>query len=114
MPLKSNLRCTPCTKKPKHHDDHDDEDEDEEEERHHKEVRIIVKKIIKETNEGKHHGGFPDVNIIGLSVKESGDAMICAFDFDSSNIECQQFGMENNKVNQGFWRIIELLFQRAS
>ena len=72
-----------------------------------KEITIIVNKIIKETNEGKHHTGFPDVDIIGLSVKENGDAMICAFDIDDDRIECQEFGMEDNKVNQDFWRVIE-------
>jgi hypothetical protein len=73
----------------------------------HKEITIIINKIIKETNEGKHKDGFPDVDIIGLSVKESGDSMICAMDIDSSNIECQEFGMDPQKVNQAFWRVIE-------
>ena len=73
----------------------------------HKEITIIINKIIKETHEGKHHDGFPDVDIIGLSVKENGDAMICAFDIDSDRIECQDFGMDPQKVNQAFWRVIE-------
>lgn len=73
----------------------------------HKEITIIINKIIKETNEGKHHNGFPDVDIIGLSVKDNGDAMICVFDIDRDHIQCQDFGMENDKVNQDFWRIIE-------
>jgi hypothetical protein len=73
----------------------------------HKEITIIINKIIKETNSGKHHDGFPDVDIIGLSVKDNGDAMICAFDIDSDNIQCQDFQMESDKVNQDFWRVIE-------
>jgi hypothetical protein len=72
-----------------------------------KEITIIINKIIKETNEGKHKNAFPDVDIIGLSVKENGDAMICAMDIDSSHIECQEFAMPENKVNQDFWRVIE-------
>ncbi|MGH9983572.1 MAG: hypothetical protein ACRD8W_06405 [Nitrososphaeraceae archaeon] len=72
-----------------------------------KEITIIINKIIKETNEGKHDDGFPDVDIIGLSVKQSGDAMICAMDIDNGWVQCQEFGMDPNKVNSDFWRIIE-------
>jgi hypothetical protein len=49
----------------------------------------------------------PDVDIIGLSVDDNGDAMICAMDIDSDRIECQEFAMESQKVNQAFWRVIE-------
>lgn len=83
----------------------DDEDEDEEHE--HREITIIINKIIKETNSGNHHDGFPDVDIIGLSVKENGEAMICAIDIDDERVQCQEFGMEDNRVNGDFWRIIE-------
>jgi hypothetical protein len=72
-----------------------------------KEITVIINEIIKETNEGKHKDGFPDVDIIGLSVKENADAMICAMDIDSDHIECQEFAMPQGKVNQDFWRIIE-------
>jgi hypothetical protein len=68
---------------------------------------IVINKVIKETHEGKHHDAFPDVDIIGLSVKENGDAIICAMDIDDENIQCQEFVMEDNKVNQDFWRVIE-------
>ena len=72
-----------------------------------KKKTIIINKIIKETNEGKHHDGFPDIDIIGLSVKDNGDAMLCAMNIDNDWIQCQDFGMEDNKVNQAFWRVIE-------
>lgn len=73
-----------------------------------KEIEIIINKIIKETNEGKHKDGFPDVDIIGLSVKQDGDAMICAMNIDNGWVQCQQFGMDPNRVNSEFWRIIEV------
>jgi hypothetical protein len=72
-----------------------------------KEIIIIINKIIKETNEGKHDDGFPDVDIIGLSVKENGDAMLCAMNIDNGWVQCQEFGMDPQKVNQAFWRVIE-------
>lgn len=73
----------------------------------HKDITIIINKIIKETNEGKHNDGFPDVDVIGLSVKQDGHAMICAMDIDNSWVQCQEFGMDPQKVNQAFWRVIE-------
>jgi hypothetical protein len=72
-----------------------------------KEIEIIINKIIKETIEGKHSDGFPDVDIIGLSVKQNGDAMLCAMNIDNGWVQCQEFGMDPQKVNQAFWRIIE-------
>lgn len=83
------------------------DDEDEKEKKRHKDITIIINNIIKETNEGKHKDAFPDVDIIGLSVKENGEAIICAMDIDSDHIQCQEFAMENSKVNQDFWRVIE-------
>jgi hypothetical protein len=72
-----------------------------------KEIEIIINKIIKETIEGKHSDGFPDVDIIGLSVKQNGDAMLCAMNIDNGWVQCQEFGMDPQRVNGDFWRIIE-------
>jgi hypothetical protein len=101
------LDATSCKDYPKQYKCKPDDDEDRDEKKRHKDITIIINKIIKETNEGKHHDGFPDVDIIGLSVKQSGDAMICAMDIDDSHIQCQEFGMEPQRINQAFWRVIE-------
>lgn len=73
---------------------------------------IVIKKIFKninifKSNSNSHgHGNFP-IDIIGLSVKDNGDAILCAFNINNDWIQCQDFEMEDNKVNQDFWRVIE-------
>lgn len=34
--------------------------------------------------------------------------MICAMDIDNGWVQCQEFGMDPNRVNGEFWRIIEV------
>ena len=85
-------------------DDNGDDDDDDEN------IKIIIKNIEKKVfvNENNHHHqSFPDIDIIGLSTKASGESMICLMDIDDSRIQCQEFGMEPTRVNQAFWRVIE-------
>jgi hypothetical protein len=70
-------------------------------------ITITINKVIKEINSGKHHDAFPEVDIIGLSTKENGDSDICLIDIDSEHVQCQEFGMPNDRVNGDFWRVIE-------
>ncbi len=72
-------------------------------------VNVTIKRLVKIIEDGNNHGhnNFPEIDIIGLSIKEHGNAMMCLMNIDDSHIQCQEFGMEDNKVNQAFWRIIE-------
>lgn len=103
-----------CEKKEFYCQTHHDSDKckfDSHEEREHKKT-IIIKKIIKQTNSdgnnnGHHHESFPEVDIIGISAKENGDAQVCLMNIDDDNIQCQDFGMPDDRVSGDFWRIIE-------
>lgn len=50
---------------------------------------------------------FPDVDIIGLSIKDNGAAIVCMMNIDNDWIECQDFGVPNYRINDDIWRIIE-------
>ena len=103
-----------CEKKEFYCQTHHDSDKckfDSHEEREHKKT-IIIKKIIKQTNSdgnnnGHHHESFPEVDIVGISAKENGDAQICLMNIDDDNIQCQDFGMPDDRVSGDLWRIIE-------
>lgn len=71
-------------------------------------VTIINKvvNIVKDVNK-RGHGNFPEIDIIGLSVKENGDSNVCLLNIDKEQVQCQEFGMPNDRVNGDFWRIIE-------
>ncbi len=75
-----------------------------------KEVEERHKVIIKKINIYKtiHNSvDFPDVDIIGLSIKDNGDAMVCMMNIDNDWVQCQQFGVPNDRINENIWRIIE-------
>jgi hypothetical protein len=63
----------------------------------------IINKIVKHDR-----NSFPDIEIIGLSLKINGDSMICLMDISSSKVQCQQFGIPNNRIDADTGRIIEL------
>ena len=78
------------------------EDDDDDDERH----KIIIKKInIHKTIHNT--ADFPEVDVIGLSIKDTGDAMVCIMNIDNDWVQCQQFGVPNDRINENIWRIIE-------
>jgi hypothetical protein len=78
------------------------EEKDEDRDR----VKIIVKNIDI-TKVVHTHNNFPEVDIIGLSISDSGDAMVCMMEIDNSRIQCQEFAVPNDRINQNIWRVIE-------
>lgn len=74
-----------------------------------KEITIIVNQIVQNTKDNNNHGhgNFPAVDIIGLSTKQNGDSMVCLINIDNDNVQCQEFGMPQDRVNGDFWRVIE-------
>ncbi|MGI0042898.1 MAG: hypothetical protein ACRD47_04235 [Nitrososphaeraceae archaeon] len=75
---------------------------DDDDERH----KVIIKKInIHKTIHNT--ADFPDVDIIGLSIKDTGDAMVCMMNIDNDWVQCQEFGVPNERINENIWRIIE-------
>ena len=76
------------------------EDDDEEH------IRVIIKNInIHKTIHNT--ADFPEVDIIGLSVKDTGEAMVCMMNIDNDWVQCQEFGVPADRINQNIWRIIE-------
>jgi hypothetical protein len=43
---------------------------------------------------------FPDVDIIGLSIKDNGDAIVCIMNIDEDWVQCQEFGVPDNRINE--------------
>jgi len=83
-------------------DDDDDDDKD-----------VIIKNINKHEviiQTIKHdRNTFPDIDIIGLSVKgDSGDAMVCLMNIDNVQVQCQEFGVPTDRVGTDFSKVIEL------
>lgn len=50
---------------------------------------------------------FPEIDIIGLSLKDTGEAMVCAMNIDNDWVQCQEFGVPEDRINEDIWRIIE-------
>lgn len=75
-------------------------------------VDIIIKNINKHetiTKTVKHdRSTFPDVDIIGLSIKENGDSMICLLNIDKEHVQCQEFNVPNDRADSAMSRIIEV------
>jgi hypothetical protein len=76
-----------------------DDDDDEE----HKTIirNINIYKTIHNTAD------FPEIDIIGLSLKDTGEAMVCAMNIDNDWVQCQEFGVPEDRINEDVWRIIE-------
>jgi hypothetical protein len=82
--------------------DPNDDDDDDDDERH----KVIIKKInIHKTVHNTKD--FPEVDIIGLGLKNTGDAMVCIMNIDNDWVQCQEFGVPNDRINENIWRIIE-------
>jgi hypothetical protein len=83
-------------------DDNNDDGDDDDDERH----KVIIKKInIYKTI--RNTADFPEVDVIGLSIKDTGDAMVCIMNIDNDWIQCQEFGVPNDRINNNIWRVIE-------
>jgi hypothetical protein len=77
------------------------EDDDDDEEH-----KVIIKKInIHRTIHNT--ADFPEIDIIGLSLKDTGEAMVCAINIDSDWVQCQEFGVPEDRINENIWRVIE-------
>ena len=93
----------------------DDDDDDErcfipegckDRDRDHERHKVIIKKInIHKTIHNT--ADFPEVDIIGLSLKDIGDAMVCIMNIDNDWVQCQEFGVPNERINENIWRVIE-------
>lgn len=73
-------------------------------------VRIEHKTIIKNINIYKtihNTADFPEVDVIGLSLKDDGGAMVCMMNIDNDWVQCQEFGVPNDRINENIWRVIE-------
>ncbi|MGH9975475.1 MAG: hypothetical protein ACRD8Z_06525 [Nitrososphaeraceae archaeon] len=82
--------------------DKDNDDDNGEVERH----KVIIKKInIYKTIHNT--ADFPEVDVIGLSIKNTGDAMVCIMNIDNDWVQCQEFGVPNDRINENIWRVIE-------
>jgi hypothetical protein len=79
-----------------------DDDNGDEDERH----KVIINKINIH-NTIHNTKDFPDVDIIGLSIKGNGDAMVCMMNIDNDWVQCQEFGVPNDRINENIWRVIE-------
>lgn len=105
LPPRDHKDCKPWGKydcdRPRHDKHKDGRDHDD---NFH---RTIIKKIdIHKTI--NNEDDFPDVDIVGLSIKDSGAAMICMMNINNDWIECQDFGVPNDRINDDIWRIIEV------
>jgi hypothetical protein len=86
----------------KHKNKNHDEDRKERHDHFKKIVHNVdIHKTVINQNE------FPDVDIIGLSIRDTGEAMVCLMEIDGDNIQCQEFGVPNDRINDNIWRIIE-------
>lgn len=82
-------------------DDNGDDDND---------VTVIIKNINRhhfDNNKNHHHESHPEIDIIGLSVKQDGDAMLCLINIDDEDVQCEDFDMPGDRVNGDFWRVVE-------
>lgn len=73
-------------------------------------IDIIIKNINKKVfnnEKNHHHENFPQIDIIGLSTKDNGDSTVCLINIDNENVQCQEFGMPSDRVEDDFWRVIE-------
>ncbi len=76
--------------------------EDDDDERY----KIIIKNInIYETIHNT--ADFPEVDVIGLSLKNTGEAMVCIMNIDNDWVQCQKFGVPNDGIDENIWRVIE-------
>jgi hypothetical protein len=84
--------------------DKDDDDDNGDDERH----KVIINKInIYETIHNIKD--FPDVDIIGLSIKDNGDAIVCMMNIGNDWVQCQGFDVPNDRINENIWRVIEVV-----
>jgi hypothetical protein len=82
--------------------DPDEDDDDGDDERN----KVIINKInIHKTIHNTKD--FPDVDIIGLSIKDNGDAIVCMMNIDNGWVQCQDFGVPDDRIDQDIWRVIE-------
>ncbi len=83
--------------------DPDDDDDDNGDDERHKVVinKINIYKTIHNTKD------FPDVDIIGLSIKDNGDAIVCMMNIDNGWVQCQDFRVPDDRIDQDIWRVIE-------
>jgi hypothetical protein len=73
-------------------------------------VQTIIKNVnnkVYESVSNHGHENYPNIDIIGLSTKSSGEAIVCLMNIASSEIQCQEFGMPSDRVAGAFWRVIE-------
>jgi hypothetical protein len=79
-----------------------EDDDDDDDERH----KVIIKNInIYRTIHNT--ADFPEIDIIGLSLKDTGEAMICAMNINNDWVQCQESDVPENRINEDVWRIIE-------
>ena len=79
-----------------------DDDDDDNDDRH----KIIIKNINIH-NTIHNTADFPEVDVIGLSVKNTGEANVCIMNIDNDWVQCQEFGVPNDRINEDIWRVIE-------
>lgn len=82
--------------------DNDDDDDND--------IDIRIKTVIKNIDIHKtihNTADFPEVDVIGLSLKDSGEAMICIMNIDNDWVQCQEFGVADDRINENIWRVIE-------
>jgi hypothetical protein len=82
--------------------DPDKDDDNGDDERH----KVIINKINIH-NTIHNTKDFPDVDIIGLSINDNGDAIVCMMSIDNGWVQCQEFGVPNDRINENIWRVIE-------
>jgi hypothetical protein len=80
-----------------------DKDDDNGDDELHKVIinKINIHNTIHNTKD------FPDVDIIGLSIKDNGDAIVCMMNIDKGWVQCQDFGVPDDRIDQDIWRVIE-------
>jgi len=81
------------------------EDDDNGDDERHKVIIITNKIDIHKTVHNTKD--FPDVDIIGLSIKDNGDAIVCMMNIDEDWVQCQEFGVPDDRINEDVWRVIE-------
>jgi hypothetical protein len=73
---------------------------------------VIIKNInniqVIERTVKSDRSAVPNVDIIGLSVKDNGDAIVCLLNINNDWVECQEFGMVDDRADAAFDRIIEV------
>lgn len=74
-------------------------------------IDIRIKTIIKNINIHNtidNKADFPDIDIIGLSLKDSGESIVCAMNINNDWVQCQEFDVANDRINENIWRVIEV------